>query len=306
MKFNKILYISGLMISTQLIAATVENNQIMPPPGPYKSIMNNTPPAFVPYGSQQAQANPYQQGRTAQAFNRFPVTNQTFHKPANQPPEWVLNKQQENKEKIEKMLKENEEKNKENEKRFTEYLEKAEALSIKRNEESKKWMAENNKKMKEYWQSELDKFAKNQKLQIEKAKDLPEWVRKDMLEQQQRQLAVMKNNPPMPMQNSMQRGSQTTNGFNNMRQMPINNRFQQGPVMQQRPVMNQDYSVKPNMNRPFVQQPGQAPVMPQQRTQSFYNAPNVNRQFAPVPRQQSYPGFINGQPNVNPYNRYPR
>ena len=57
---NKILYITGLLMSPQLSAATVENNQIMPPPGPYKSIMSNTPPVFVPYGSQQAQANPYQ------------------------------------------------------------------------------------------------------------------------------------------------------------------------------------------------------------------------------------------------------
>ena len=356
MKFNKILYIScvvsgvisGALMSPQLIAATVENNQIMPPPGPYKSIMNNTPPVFVPYGSQQAHANPYQYGSSSQAFNRFPVQNQALQKPAKQPPEWVLSKQQENKEQIEKMLKENELRNKENEKRFTEYLKEAEELSIKRNEESKKWVAENNKKMKEFWQSELDKFAKKQKKQIEKAKDLPEWVRKEMLEQQEKQLAIMKNNPPIPMRNSMQNRSQSINRFNNMQQMPPvnpipqvnqnpqanqmqgNNRFIPSQPTQQRPIMNQPYTFNPNMNRTFDQQPrpqtwqqpgrqpgqqpgqqplqqqGQNSVMPQQRPLPFYNAPQMNRRYAPVPTQRPYPGQINGQQNVNPYNRYTR
>ena len=241
----------------------------------------------------------------SQSFNHYPVNNQALHQTAQQPPAWVLSKQQENKEIIEKMLKENEVRNKENEKRFTEYLEKAKALSIKRNEESKKWVAENNKRMKDYWQSELDKFAKNQKLQIEQAKDLPEWVKKNMLEQQQKQLAVMKENPPLP----MQRNSQPTNRFNNMRQVPPNMRYTQPQVMQQRPAMNQAYPDKPNMSSQFVQQPAQVPVMPQQRSQPLYNAP-TNRQFAPAPRQQYYPGFINGQPNTNPYpqpyNRYSR
>ena len=325
MKFNKILYISGLLMCTPLIATTVENNQIMPPPGPYKSIMNNTPPVFIPYGSQQAPANPYKHGASTQAFNRFPVQNQTLQKPAIQAPEWVLSKQQENKEKIEKMLKENEIRNKENEKRFREHLKKAEELSIKRNEESKKWIAENNKKMKEFWQSELDKFAKNQKLQIEKAKDLPEWVRKDMLQQQQKQLAVMKNNPPLPMNNTMQNSSQSVNRFNNMRQIsPVN----QMPPANQVPQVNQrpqiDQRARANMmqrNNQFIQpqvrpqramrslpwpQHGKNSVMPQQPAQPFYNVPQTNRGFTPAPMQRPYPGNINGQSNVNPYNRYTR
>lgn len=324
MKTTRILLITGVMlVGTQLNAAAVENDQIMPPPGPYKSIMSNTPPAFVPYGSRQAQINPYQQNQVSPVFNRFPANNQVLQNPANQVPEWVLNKQQENKDRIEKMLQENEVKNKENEKRFTEYLEKAEALAKKRNEESKKWVSENNKKMKEYWQSQLDKFAKNQKLQIEKAKDLPDWIKSEMLEQQERQLAVMKDNPPMPMamhnagQNSMQRNQPATSGFNNMRQMPPVNQMPsnrqhmqpqviQSRVMQQRPVMNQPFNTgQQNMPGQFVQQPRQAPVMPQYRSQPFYNAP-ANRQYAPAPMQRPYPGVINGQPNTNPYNRYSR
>jgi len=332
MKITRILLITGVMlVSTQLNATVVENDQIMPPPGPYKSIMSNTPPAFVPYGSQQAQINPYQQSQATQAFNRFPVNNQPSHKPANQMPEWVLSKQQENKDKIEKMLQENEAKNKENEKRFKEYLVKAEALAKKRNEESKKWVSENNKKMKEYWQSQLDKFAKNQKLQIEKAKDLPDWMKNKMLEQQQQQLAVMKENPPMPMQmpmqnsrqnsgqNSMQHNQSSTGGFNNMQQSPpvnqmsSNRQFMQPQVlqprvMQQQPMMNQPFnSGQQNMPGQFAQQPRQpqAPAMSQYRPQPYYNAP-INRQFAPSPMQRPYPGAINGQPNTNPYNRYSR
>ena len=330
MKVTKILSIAGVMLmSNQLNAAAVENNQIMPPPGPYKSIMTNTPPAFVPYGSQQAQINPYQQSQASQAFNRFPANNQPLHKPAKQMPEWVISKQQENKDRIEKMLQENEVKNKENEKRFKAYLEKAEALAKKRNEESKKWVSENNIKMKEYWQSELDKVAKNQKLQIEKAKDLPDWVKKNMLEQQQKQLAVMRENPPMPMQNfeqnsgndfrqnSMQQNQPTRNTYNNRRQippvnqMPQNMQFRQPQaiqprVIQQRPAINQPFnSGQQNMPRQFVQQPRQAPAMPQYRSQPFYNAP-ANRQFAPAPMQRPYPGGINGQPGTNPYNRYSR
>ncbi|MCW8934214.1 MAG: hypothetical protein OQK98_05770 [Gammaproteobacteria bacterium] len=329
MKVTRILSITGVMLmSTQLNAAVVENNQIMPPPGPYKSIMSNTPPAFVPYGSQQAQNNPYQQNQASQAFNRFPANNQPLHKPAEQLPEWVVSKQQENKARIEKMLEENAARNKENEKRFTEYLEKAEALAKKRNEENKKWVAENNKKMKEFWQSELDKFAKNQKLQIEKAKDLPDWVKKNMLERQQKQLAVMKENPPMPMQmpsqnsrqnlrqNSMQRNPPSMNEFNNMQQsppahqMPSSMQFRQPPLMQQhqqqQPGMNQPFnSGQQNMPRQFMQQPRQAPPMQQQyRSQPFYNTPE-NRQFVP-PVQGPYSGAVSGQPNINPYNRYSR
>ncbi|MCW9047584.1 MAG: hypothetical protein OQK46_05840 [Gammaproteobacteria bacterium] len=323
MKVTKILSITGVMLmSAQLNAAVVENNQIMPPPGPYKSIMSNTPPAFVPYGSQQAQNNPYQQNHASQAFNRFPANNQPLYQPAEQLPEWVKSKQQENKARIEKMLEENAARNKENEKRFTEYLEKAEALAKKRNEENKKWLAENNKKMKQFWQSELDKFAKNQKLQIEKAKDLPDWVKKNMLERQQKQLAVMKENPPMPMQDSMQHNPVSTNGFNNrqqlppVNQMPSNMQFRQPPLMQQQqhqqqpsqqqPGMNQPFnSGQQNMPRQFMQQPYQAPAMQHgYRPQPFYNAP-ANRQFAP-PVQGPYSGAVSGQPNINPYNRYSR
>lgn len=324
MKITRILLITGVMsVGTQLNAA-VENDQIMPPPGPYKSIMSNTPPAFVPYGSQQAQINPYQQNQSSQAFNRFPANNQPSQNSANQMPEWALSKHQENKERIEKMLQENEVKNKENEKRFTEYLEKAEALAKKRNEESKKWVSENNRKMKEYWKSQLDKFAKNQKLQIEKAKDLPDWMKNKMLEQHEKQLAVMKENPPMPMQmpihnsgqnsaqNTMQRNQSSTSGFNNMQQMPpvnqmpSNRQYRQPNVMQQRPVMNQPFNTgQQNMPGQFVQQPRQTPVMSQYRSQPYYNAP-ANRQFAPTPMQRPYPGGINAQPNTNPYNRYSR
>ena len=303
MKTSKILSVTGLMLfSAQLYATVVENNQILPPPGPYKSIMSNTPPAFVPQGSQQAQRSPFQQNRMPQAFSRFPANNNPpVQAPAyQQQPEWLLSKQEENKEKIEAMLKENEQRNKENEKRFLEYLKKAESLASSRDEESKKWIEENNKKLKQYWQAELEKVSEMQRKQIEQAKNLPDWIKQKMLEQQKNQLTMMKNNPPNP-------------GFNHRRQQsgfrqPSQNNFAPGqmqyrraPVQQMQPgayraPMKNNWSQSAN-RRPFVQRPyaAQAPSGNQ-----VYKPP-FNRQYAPAPLRQPQ-----WQPKVNPYNQYPR
>ncbi|RDH83736.1 MAG: hypothetical protein DIZ80_06235 [endosymbiont of Galathealinum brachiosum] len=314
MKVTKIFSIAGLMlISTQQNATVVESNQIMPPPGPYKSIMSNTPPAFVPFGSRQAQANPHQQNVMPQNFSRFPANVQHVPQQKAQQPEWVLKKQQENKGSIEKMLKENEQRNKENEKRFTEYLKKAETIAAKRNEDSKKWLTENNQKMKKYWEQEFEKFAENQKKQIEKAKDLPEWMKTSMLEQQAKQLEMMKKNPPVPNQNVAAQSNQFEGAprQNSMTQsMPMNRAPVTGQFNQQqnRMIMPPRQNMNPqqvyNRNNFTNQAPRQMPQRFNQANQPLtnpgYGAP-MNPQFGPAPMQQ-----FSRPPVFNPYNRYPR
>jgi len=303
MKTSKILSVTSLMLmSTQLFSAAVENDQIMPPPGPYKSIMSNTPPAFVPQGSQQAQPGPFQHNRMPQAFSRFPgnVSPPVQTPGYTQQPEWLLSKQEENKEKIEAMLKENEQRNKENEKRFVEYLKKAETLAASRSEESKKWIEKNNVKLKQYWQAELQKFSQMQRKQIEQAKDLPDWIKQKMLEQQKNQLAMMKNNPPNP----DFRPQQQQSGFRPPSQnnfAPGQMQYRRAPVQQMQPrayrAPQQNNWGQGATQRPFMQRSYSAQRPPASQTYK----PSFNRQYAPAQLRQ--PQL---QPNANPYNRYPR
>ena len=202
MKLIKLASLSGLMfLSAPVFSGVINNSQIMPPPGPYQSIMNNTPPAFVPYGSKQAQANPHNQNIMPQTFNHFPADTRSMIRPAIQPPEWVINKQQAVKENIENMLKENTERYKENQMRYAEHLKAAEANAKKREKENRKWIEENNKQMKQAWQNMLDQYAKNQQQQISNAKNIPEWMKARMLKQHQQQVSMMNANPPMAMYN---------------------------------------------------------------------------------------------------------
>lgn len=304
MKTSKILSVTSLMLmSTQLFSAAVENDQIMPPPGPYKSIMSNTPPAFVPQGSQQAQPGPFQHNRMPQAFSRFPgnVNPPLQATGYAQQPEWLLSKQEENREKIQAMLKENEQRNKENEKRFVEYLKKAESLAESRSEESKKWIEKNNIKLKQYWQAELDKFSKMQRKQIEQAKGLPDWIKQKMLAQQKNQLTMMKNNPPNPNFSAQQ---QQQSGFRSPSQInfaPANMQYRRAPVQQMQPrtyrAPQHNNWRQGAMQRPFIPHSYSAPLP---SANQVYK-PSFNRQYAPA--QVHQPQW---QPNTNPYNRYTR
>lgn len=310
MKLINITSIAGLMIiSTQTFSGVIENSQIMPPPGPYQSIMNNTPPAFVPYGSNQPAINPHQQNQMPQTFNHFPADTRSMIRPAMQTPEWVVNEQKAVQKNIEKMLKENAERNKENEKRYTEYLKKSEAMSAQRQKDNKQWLEDNNKQMKQAWQNMLDQYAKQQKQQISQAQNMPDWMKKRMLQQHEQQLAMMNANPPVAM-NNMQRPMHAAPQYQQNARPPMGQpmfnpnrsdarRFTAPPAGQQnfmRPPVQQIYPQRPMMN-PNNRMQMMPPGMPSA-------APNAMPQSMPQRTQQGMPQRMHqGMPNGQPFNR---
>ncbi len=285
MKLLKLTTLTGAMlISTQVFSGVIENSQIMPPPGPYQSIMNNTPPAFVPYGSKQAQANPYNQRQTIQPYNHFPADTRAITRPANQLPEWVINQQQATKESIQKMLEENTQRLKDNEKRHNDFLKKSQELSAQRAKDNQKWTEENNKRLKQTWNRMLDQYSKNQKQQILQAENMPEWMKERMLKQHEQQLAMMTSNPPMPMNNMQQQNFNSNarqnfnparnamgrfnqpapmvkQNFNHPQQQPNMRHMQQFPQAQMRPPVNRGQMQRPPMQLP-PQQRQPYPVAP--------------------------------------------
>jgi len=313
------LIASLMLVSTQQIAGVVENSQIMPPPGPYKSIMNNMPPAFVPYGSKQAQVNPLQQRQLQQPYNNFPADTHALYQPATQAPEWVLTQQKQTRDNIEKMLKENEKRNMENEKRYAEYLNKSEELAAQREIRNRKWLEENNKQMKKTWKNMLDEYSKYQKQQIMKAENIPQWVKDRMLKEHENQLSMMNSNPPMAMNNMRNQINVPMNRNTNMNPANIN-------------LQNPNFSA--HTFRPDMPQPGQfnAPPLhtdqrnlnPQQMRQATGINPNINHNYnpnynpnynqgSPVPQnyRQNRPQQYMSQPYMGrdfpaPYNNYPR
>jgi len=300
--------LAGLMlVSLQQNAGVIENNQIMPPPGPYQSIMGSAPPAFVPYGSQQAKTNPYQQNQMPQIFSQFPANAQAVHRPAISPPEWVLNRQQENKDRMEEMLKQSEKINRENEKRYVEYLKKADLQAEKRDSEYRKWVAENNRQLKKHWQTMIEQFSEKQKRDIQQAQNLPEWIKKRMLKQHEQQLAMMNMQPPA--YNGFSRIPPTppvqatpwNRGFPAMDRKQMNS----GAPRQNSPQMN------PGFNRPpFVQPPMQQRMQPPMQPPMQPGQKAFNRGYAAPPGfgvnpTQTPPPF-KGQAYPNPYNRYLR
>jgi len=274
MKLLNIASLTSLMlISTQVSSEVTENSQIMPPPGPYQSIMNNTPPVFVPYGSRQARTNPHYQNIAPQAFNQYPADTQKAYAPSIQTPEWVLNRQQETRDNIEKMLKEHK----------------------KIDEERKKWIEENNKQMQATWENMLKEYSKIQKQQIKQAENMPDWVKENMLKQHDQQVAMMKFKPPVNedkrslMQSPV--NSQNKNQYNNFRPS------QQAQGMTNRPVFNQP------MMPPRMSQPNQSA----QWFNGVPQNPRNNMQNNRVNRPNAGPNQINNiRPYANPYNQYPR
>ncbi len=309
MKVINLTSLAGLMlINLQLNAGVIENNQIMPPPGPYQSIMGSAPPAFVPYGSQQAKTNPYQQNQVPPMFSQFPENTQTQYRPPVSAPEWVLNRQQENRDRIEKMLTENEKMNRENEKRYQEYLKKAELQAEKRDRDYRQWVEENNRQLKKHWEIMINQFSEKQKQAIEQARNLPEWLKQRMLKQHEQQLAMINMQSPVnsgftqrppvsPVQAippDMHSGMHPNSGFSAMAQRQMNfNVPGQHP-----PSMNRGF------NRPFSVQPPPAmqPQLPPGNKM-------FNPRYAPPPVFRSAPAPVppfrgQGQAYPNPYNRY--
>lgn len=294
MKLIKLTAVSGLMvISSQVFCGVVDNSQIMPPPGPYQSIMSNTPPAFVPYGSLPQKSNPNNKNLMPQAFNHFPADTRAMMRPAVQPPEWVINQQKAVKENIEKMLKENTELFEKNQKQYEEYIKKSEERAEKYAQENTKRIEENNKKMKEAWKNMLDQYAKNQKQQIQDAKNIPEWLKERMLKQHEYQVSMMNANPPMNMNIGERPMVQ-------MPRMPRNN-YQQNFNRNQQ----QQGGYKPNpagaINNPgFMQHPVQPGMRgyPQHPPQAQIKAPSNNMQFRrPLMPEQRFNGQVmRGQP----------
>lgn len=314
MKVMNLTSLTGLMlISLQLNAGVVENNQIMPPPGPYQSVMGGAPPAFVPYGSQQAKTNPHQQNQMSQVFSQFPENTQIGPRPPVSPPEWVLNRQQENKDRIEKILKENEKMNRENEKRYKEYLKKAELQAENRDKSYRQWVEKNNRQLKKHWEMMLNQFSEKQKQAIEQAQNLPEWLKQRMLKQHEQQLAMMSMQSPVnnaPGNNGFNQmppappahGIPSNRGFSamNQKQMSFNMRGQNSP------------SMNPGFNRPFFVQPPMPPQgppqgQPQGTPQRQPGSRMFNPGYAPHPGSGSAPTparSFNGQRYPDPYNPY--
>ncbi len=309
MKMVKVISIAGLiLVSMQLKATVVESNQIMPPPGPYKSIMSNSPPIFVPFGSRQGKVNPYNYNKSMmlQNFSNFPVNSGVLNES-----EWQ-GKQQENRDKIEKMFKDNESRNKENENDFSEYLKKIDALAMQRNEESKKWITENNKKMKKYWQDELSRFSENQKNEIEKIKELPDWIKNRMISQQQKQLEIMKKNSVVAGYGVQGKAASPYNYtikqpvFFNEAPKKSEGRALQPNIMQKHPMMYKQQAIqRNNVSNQFYRPMPQGMYQRGFQGNQLYRAPGFNmplaRQYPPV----SVPMFMR-QPNTNPYNQYSR
>jgi len=300
MKLIKLTSLTGLMIiSVPVLSGVIDNSQIMPPPGPYQSIMNNTPPAFVPYGSKQAQANPHNQNVVPQAFNHFPADTRSMVRPSIQPPEWVLNQQKAVKESIENMLKENTERYKQNQMQYDEYIKKSEASAEQREKDNRKWIEENNKQMKQTWKNMLDQYAKNQKQQILDAKNLPEWMKDRMLKQHEQQVAMMNSNPPMAMHNNQRQMATPPQMQRNFNQpAPAANQNYMRPQM--RPDMQPN--MQPNMNQAQMFRPQQVP-MPANRMQPPMQPPA--RSFMQPSVQQGQP-FMRQPYPVAPYNNYRR
>jgi len=267
MKLLNIASLTSLILLNQpLFADVIENSQIMPPPGPYKSIMNNTPPAFVPYGSRQAQANPHYQNNAPQTFNQYPVEKQKAYAPSMQAPEWVLSRQQETRENIAKMLKENK----------------------KRDEERKKWIEENNKQMQLTWENMLKEYSATQKQQIKQAENMPDWMKDRMLQQHEQQVAMMKNKPQMNM------------GSRSGMQAPVNNQYNNLSRPQQTQDMINQRALNQPMMQPRVMQPNQASPLFNGAQQN--HMPN-NRGYRP-PVRTNQMNNIRAYPT--PYNQYPR
>lgn len=253
MKLIKLVSLTGLVLtSSQLIAGENDNSQVMPPPGPYHSIVNNVPTDSMHQSRQQSpQVNPYN--------NSMPHGLNAENKPmpaTAQVPEWVLKQQQMAKDDIEKMLKENTKRYNENEKKYAEYLKKYQELTEKRENERQQWMADNNKKMMQSWKEMLEQYTKNQKKQIEAAENMPEWMKQQMLKQHEQQLSMMNANPPINM-NNMQNRRQT---------MPNGRAMQAFPQSQMNPMMN-----RMDMSYPMMQQAPQRQFYMGQPVMTPYN-----------------------------------
>jgi len=258
MKLIKLVSLTGLVLtSSQLIAETIDNSQIMPPPGPYHSVVsNNAPTKIMSQAEQSAQMNSAN-SQMPQGCHGFHGSNQSMPDSTMHVPEWVLKQQQAVQNDIEKMLKENTKRYNENQKNYNEYLTEYKKLADKRENERRQWVDENNKKMMQSWKEMLDQYAKNQKQQIESAENMPEWMKQQMLKQHQQQLAMMNANPPVSM-NTLQQPQQAVPAQSSGRVMPNISQPQMRSMMN-RMDMNYPMMQQAPQRQPYMGQPPMTP-----------------------------------------------
>ncbi len=232
MKLIKLISLTSLMMtSAASYAGMIDSSQMMPPPGPYQSMMSNASSTSMPTNSQTSvQSIPQNQMPQSYQHN---TTNNPYM--TVQTPEWIIKQQQMAKKNYEKINKENAERYRDNKNEYAVYLKKSEKLAEQREENRKKWIEQNNKQMMQAWQNMLDQYAKNQKQQIQLAENMPEWMKERMLKQHEQQLAMMKNNPPMPMSANMQPRMQAMPNFSQQQMMQQMNGM---PMNSMRPMNN--------------------------------------------------------------------
>ncbi len=254
MKLIKLISLTSLLMTSAVsYAGMIDSSQMMPPPGPYQSMMNNA--------ASNSQA-PASQNKMPQVYQHNSANNQYM---ARQTPDWAIKQQQMAKENYEKMNKKNAERYRDNENQYAEYLKKSEKLAAQREENRKKWIEQNNKQMMQAWKNMLDQYTKNQQQQIQAAKNMPEWMKERMLKQHEQQLAMMNDNPPM--------------------QMPVQPRMQAMPNYSQQPMMQPMNPMQMNNMGPMNPMPmnSMGPMnnmgmgrVPMQQMPQGYSAPYNN------------------------------